>query len=127
VIRVLVAEDSPDLRKALCEALEAAPGFTLVAQASTGWEALQRAAQSQPHVAVLDVRMPEMDGVEAARHLATLLPNIRVVLHTTERAPGLLKEAREAGVRGFVQKGEGLVELLGAIEAVAHGGTVGLA
>jgi len=123
IIRILVADDFSTLRDALGEWLSLRDRLEIVALASSGLEAVTMAEAASPDVAILDLRMPGIDGLEAARQITALRPDIRVIIHTSEGDPAILDAARRAGARGFVRKGANLDDLLEAIYVVAAGET----
>ncbi len=103
MIRLLLADDEDLIREALVALLELEPDLTVVAQAGDGERAVALAAQHEPDVVVLDLEMPRLDGVEAARHILARR-QVPVVLLTRHARPGVLRRALTAGVRGFVPK-----------------------
>jgi two-component system response regulator DesR len=121
IIRILVADDSSLLRDASGEWLGLRDGLEIVALASSGLEAVEMAEAASPDLAILDVRMPGLDGLEAARQITARRPHTDVIIHTGEAGAPILDAAREAGARGFVRKGDTLDQLLEAIYAVAAG------
>ena len=121
-VRVLIADDHSALATLLTRFL-ADEGVSVIGTASNGREALEKIERLAPDVAVLDVRMPGMDGVETARQSVALAPETRIVLYTGFGEQALLSEALDIGVRAFVQKEGSLDELVRAIKAVAEGGT----
>lgn len=121
-VRCLIADDHSALATLLTRFLTD-EGVTVVGTASNGREAIEKIDRLAPDVAVLDVRMPGLDGVEAARQAAELSPDTRIVLYTGFGEQALLSEALDIGVRAFVQKEGSLDELVRAIKAVAEGGT----
>ncbi len=112
-IRVIVVDDSLHARHGLCAILAESPGIEIVGEASQGLEALSLIEEVQPQVALLDVRMPVLDGVEAARRIKQCWPQTRVVLISMYADHE--HEALEAGADAFVVKGCQAEELVAAI------------
>jgi two-component system response regulator DesR len=121
-IGCVVADDHPAILDAVCRLLEAEPGFELLGRAANGESALQLIASRRPHVALLDIRMAGMGGIDVATKLATTDPEVAVVLFTAHADRALLIGALDAGVRGFILKDAPLEELLRAVRLVAGGG-----
>jgi DNA-binding NarL/FixJ family response regulator len=121
-IRCLVADDHPALLEAVSDYLDEA-GFEIVARARSGREALTKIESFQPAIAVVDLRMPELDGIEVVRQAAHVSPTTAMILFTGQADVGHLVEAVDAGARGFVLKEAPLIDLLRAVETVAAGGT----
>jgi DNA-binding NarL/FixJ family response regulator len=117
-----VADDHPAVLDSVSRFLEAS-GVKVVARAQTGDEALAAIETHRPHVALLDVTMEPLNGIEVARRAAQLVPECHAVLYTGHRDTMLLERALDAGARGFVLKEAPLSELTRAIRAVADGGT----
>lgn len=116
-VRVLIADDQPVLRHGLKSLLEGSGQIRVVAEAGTGTEALAAAARSRPDVVLMDIRMPGLDGIEAARRL----PSTKVIMLTTFDLDEYVIEALRAGACGFLLKTAPLAELVAAIQAVAAG------
>lgn len=121
MIRVLVAEDQALLRGALCEILGRDPDIEVVAQCARGDDVLALAQGSLPDVAVLDIEMPGVDGLEAAGVLSENLPGIRVLMLTVFGRPGYLRRAMDKGVLGFILKDAPPRDLISAIKKTAAG------
>jgi DNA-binding NarL/FixJ family response regulator len=121
VIRILVADDHAVVRAGLRALLERQGNFRVVAEASTGEEAVARAQEFQPDVAVLDIRMPGLSGIEACRRIVQSVENCRVVMLTSYAEDELLFAAIQAGASGYVLKRIGDNELVQAIERVSRG------
>jgi DNA-binding NarL/FixJ family response regulator len=121
IIRVVLADDQRLLRDGLRIILEAAPDFAVVGEAEDGLAAVELAAAAQPDVLLLDIRMPRLDGIEAARRIAQVAPATRVVLLTTFDMPDLVTEGVQAGIAGFLLKDSSAEELRAAVRAVARG------
>ncbi|GLZ76725.1 DNA-binding response regulator [Actinorhabdospora filicis] len=121
MIRVLLADDQSLVREAFALLIEATPGFEVVAEAATGRDAVAAAARTRPDVAVLDLRMPGGDGIEAAAAIAARLPGTRVLMLTTYDADENVIAALRAGASGFLVKDCRPAQFLAAIETVAAG------
>ncbi|MGR6963038.1 response regulator [Geodermatophilus sp. URMC 61] len=121
MIRVLIAEDQSMVRGALRALLELEEDLTVVAEVGRGDEVLPAAREHRPDVALLDIEMPGLDGLEAARELAAELPAVRAVVLTTFGRPGFLRRAMEVGAAGFLVKDAPVAELARAIRAVVAG------
>jgi DNA-binding NarL/FixJ family response regulator len=120
-IRVLLADDHRMFRQGLRELLERKPQFEVVGEASTGREVLARAAELRPDVVLLDIQMPEVDGVAAARQLAQAHPEIKIIMLTMYRQDQHLFEAIKAGARAYLLKDADAEELVDVIERVHRG------
>ncbi|HLK45457.1 MAG TPA: response regulator transcription factor, partial [Acidimicrobiales bacterium] len=121
-ITCVVADDHPAVLDAVAQFL-AQGGVRVVARAHDGEEAVERIAQREPAVALVDVRMPKLGGIEVARRVLRSSPSTGVVLYTGYGDRALLTEALDAGVRGCVLKEAPLDELLRAVRTVAAGTT----
>ena len=120
-IRVLIADDHQLFRDGLKALLLSAPDTEVVGEAATGKEAIQLAAERQPHVILMDLQMPEMDGIEATRHIVDTRPHIKVLMVTMFEDNQSVFAAMRAGARGYVLKGAKHDEMLRAIRAVGSG------
>jgi DNA-binding NarL/FixJ family response regulator len=120
-IRVLLADDHPVYRDGLAALLGSVPGIDVVGTAGTGEEAVDRAADLQPDVVVMDVQMPGIDGIEATRRVTADSPHIGVVVLTMAEEDSTLFAAMRAGARGYLLKGANQAEIVRAITAVAQG------
>jgi two-component system response regulator DesR len=121
MIRVLVAEDQALLRGAICEILARDPAIEVVAQCARGDEVLALAQEFVPDVAILDIEMPALDGIEAAGLLTANLPQVRVLVLTVFGRPGYLRRAMDNGVLGFILKDAPPRDLIAAIKKTAAG------
>ncbi|WP_250572901.1 response regulator transcription factor [Nonomuraea sediminis] len=121
VIRVLLADDHPVYRDGLALLLGSIPGIEVAGTAADGEEAVERAADLQPDVVVMDVRMPGLDGIEATRRIVGDSPHVAVVVLTMSEEDATLFAAMRAGARGYLLKGANQAEIVRAITAVAHG------
>ncbi len=122
-IRVLVADDQEMVRVGLCMILNAQPGIDVVATASNGVEAVRQARQLRPDVCLLDIRMPELDGIEATAQLAgpECDEPLNVVIITTFDLDEHVYAALRAGAKGFLLKDAGPALLVEAVHAAARG------
>ncbi len=123
-VRVLLAEDQGMMRGALALLLGMEPDLEVVAQVGSGDEVVSAALEQRPDVALLDIEMPGLSGLEAAALLRDHLPGCRVVMVTTFRRPGYLRRAMDAGAAGFVVKDGPVEELAEAVRRVLRGETV---
>jgi DNA-binding NarL/FixJ family response regulator len=121
-INCLVADDHPAMLRAISELLKR-EGVQVIGEAADGEEALAKIEQRKPDVAIVDIRMPRLSGVEVARRAARASPETAVILYSGYGDKALLLEALDAGVRGFVLKEAPLVDLHRALEIVGSGGT----
>ncbi|MDH6145216.1 DNA-binding NarL/FixJ family response regulator [Kitasatospora sp. GP30] len=120
-IRVLLADDQPLVRRGLALILAPDPAFTVVAEAADGAEAVALAHRHRPHVVVMDIRMPGLDGVAATERLARELPECRVLALSTFDVDELVVAALRAGAYGFLPKDVSPEELLAALRTVHTG------
>jgi len=117
-VRILVADDHEIVRQGLRALLEAQPGWQVVAEAIDGREALDKAKRLHPDVVVLDVSMPNLNGLEATRQIRKALPQTEVLILTMHDSEQLVREVLEAGARGYVLKSDAGRELVTAVESV---------
>jgi two-component system, NarL family, response regulator DesR len=120
-IRLLLADDQALVRGALAALLDLEPDLTVVAEVGRGDEVVPTAREKQPDVALLDVEMPGLDGIEATRALKQALPGTRVLIVTTFGRPGYLRRALQAGADGFVVKDTPARQLADAVRRVHSG------
>jgi DNA-binding NarL/FixJ family response regulator len=123
-IRIVVADDQRAVREALATVLDAEPGFEVVGLAADGNEAVELAHQHTPDVVLMDLRMPNMDGVVATRRLTTELPDVQVVVLTTFADDASIMGALEAGATGFLTKDAGREQIALAVRSAAAGQAV---
>jgi len=121
--RCLVADDHPAIIDAVCRFLEGEDEVELVGQARDGERALRDVEELKPDVAVLDIRMPGLGGIEIARRLTAAGSPTAVILYTGHPEQSLLLEGLDAGARGFLLKEAPLEDLMRAIRIVGGGGT----
>ena len=121
MIRVLLAEDQTMVRGALASLLDLEPDIEVVGQAARGDDVLEVALRTRPDVALLDIEMPGMTGLQAAEQLGRDLPECRVMILTTFGRPGYLRRAMTGGAAGFMLKDAPITELAGAIRRAAAG------
>lgn len=121
-IRLIIADDHVVVREGLVALLQDEPDLQVVGQAGTGREAVTVASQHRPDIALLDVAMPEMNGLEVTREIMAELPEVNALILTMHEEEAFFFEALRAGAAGYVLKGAGSEELLGAIRAVHEGG-----
>src|SRR3981081_1466335 len=123
VIRVVLAEDQPMVRAGFLGVLDSRPGIEVVGEAANGLEALDAVRTRKPDVVVMDIRMPEMDGLEATRRITSdpALNGTRVLVLTTFELDEYVFGALDAGASGFLLKGGEPADLVNAIRVVASG------
>lgn len=121
MIRILVTDDHPVVRDGLVAVLGTQPDFEIVAEASNGSEMVERALRLTPDVILLDLEMPEMDGVQALHELRASWPEARVLAFTAFDTDERIVGAIQAGALGYLLKGAPRNDLFNAIRAVARG------
>jgi DNA-binding NarL/FixJ family response regulator len=119
-VRILVADDHEIVRRGLKALLEAQPEWEVVAEAVTGREAVEKAKQTTPEVAILDVGMPDLNGLEATRQVLKALPSTEVLILTMHESEQIVREVLDAGARGYVLKSDAGKDLVAAVEALCQ-------
>jgi DNA-binding NarL/FixJ family response regulator len=119
--RVLIADDEDLMRAGLVELLAGEPGIEIIGQASTGREAVEQARRLAPDVVLMDVRMPDLDGIAATRELSRAAPAAKVLILTTFEQDDYVFGALRAGASGFLLKRARPEELIAAVHAIAGG------
>ena len=117
--RILIADDHAVVRSGLRTILEAHPNWEVVAEAADGKEAISKAIEAHPDVAVIDYSLPLLNGVEVTRQIRARLPETEVLIFTMHDNQALIEELLKAGVRGYLLKSDAKANLVGAIEALA--------
>lgn len=117
-IRVLVVEDNEPFRQFVRATLGIRPELQIISEVSDGLEAVQRALELQPALIVLDIGLPSLNGIEAARQIRKLSPKSAILFLTQETSPDVVQEALDLGASGFVFKAQAARDLLIAVEAV---------
>ena len=119
-LRILIADDHEIVRKGLKTLLASRSGWVICAEATTGRDAVALAAQHRPDIVVMDIAMPELNGLEATRKIRKMLPQTQVVILSLHYSDQLVREVVDAGARAYVLKSDASTELLLAIEALAN-------
>lgn len=123
-IKILMADDHPVVRAGIRGMLETQPEFEVIAEAENGREAFEQIGKLKPDVVLMDLRMPEMDGVEAIGKIKEKYPNINILVLTTYDTDADIVRAVEAGATGYLLKDAPRDELFRAVRATAKGETV---
>jgi two-component system nitrate/nitrite response regulator NarL len=122
-VRVLVADDHEVMRMGIRNLIQFQSGWSVCAEASNGQEAIEKAAQFHPDVIIMDITMPVMNGLDAAREISRSQPEIPVILFSMHISDDLYRHMKVDGIRGAVAKGDAARDLTQAVEAVLGGGT----
>ena len=120
-VRVLVVDDHEPFRSFVCSTLGKRPELQIVGQASDGQEAVQKAEKLHPDLILLDVGLPTLNGIEAARRIRKLSPDSKILFVSQESCADVVQEALSLGALGYVVKAQAGSELLPAVEAVCRG------
>jgi two-component system, NarL family, response regulator NreC len=120
-VRILIADDHALIRAGLRTLLAHEPRFEVVAEAADGQAAVEAAERERPHVAILDIGMPVLNGIEAARRISAAVDHVQLVMLTVYSDEGYLLNALRAGARGYVLKSSAESEIVEAVRAVSEG------
>jgi len=122
-VRLLIADDHEIFRAGLRALLEVQPGWRVVAEAADGRDAVKKAAETRPDVALLDIAMPFLNGLEAAQEIAQTSPRTKIVMLTVHDSDAMINEVLAAGARGYLFKSDAASDLVTAVNAVQGDGT----
>ena len=117
-VRILIADDHELIRRGLVASLAERPDWTIVAEAADGRQACELAALHAPDIAVLDLTMPELNGLDVTRHIRASTPKTRILIVTAHESEQLIREVLDAGAMGYVLKSDAGRVLVQAIEAL---------
>ncbi|HME07352.1 MAG TPA: response regulator transcription factor [Bryobacteraceae bacterium] len=117
-LQLLIADDHEIVRRGLRAILETQQDWTVVAEAVTGRQAIDQAREHPPDIAILDIGMPELNGLEATRQILKLLPQTEVLILTMHESEQIVREVLAAGARGYVLKSDAGRDLVAAVEAL---------
>ena len=120
MLRILLADDHDIVRRGLKDLLEQHAGWQVCAEASNGREAVELALQHRPQVAVIDLSMPELNGLEATRRIRQTLPDTEVLIFTMHESEELIREVLGAGARGYLLKSDAVRQLIPAVESLSR-------
>jgi DNA-binding NarL/FixJ family response regulator len=123
VLRILIADDHEVARKGIRSLLESHPGWEICGEAKDGREAVDLAVQQKPDVLLLDIGMPNLNGLDAARQILTITPDARILILTIHDSEQVVREVLAAGARGFLLKSDAGRDLVAAVEALQNGRT----
>src|SRR5437762_6442541 len=121
ITQVLVVEDFGPFREFICSTLGKRPEFRIIAEASDGLEAVRGAEELQPDFVFLDISLPRLNGVAAARRIRTLSPQSKIIFVSQESDPYVVQEAFNLGATGYVAKTNAGTDLLAAVDAILEG------
>jgi DNA-binding NarL/FixJ family response regulator len=120
-IRVLVVDDYEPVRRFVCSTLGKRPAFQIVGEASDGVAAVRQAEELKPDLVLLDIGLPRLNGLQAAREIRKLSPDSKIIFVSQESSPDVVQEALSLGALGYVAKARAGSDLLAAVEAVLEG------
>jgi DNA-binding NarL/FixJ family response regulator len=119
-LRILIADDHDLMRRGLKSLLESRPGWSICGEANTGREAVAKAEELRPDIVIIDITMPELNGVEAARRIVKVSPNTEVLVLSVHYSDQLIRDILDAGVRGYIVKSDSDRDLVIAVETLAN-------
>jgi DNA-binding NarL/FixJ family response regulator len=120
-LRILLADDHEVVRRGIRSILEMQPGWEICGEASTGRQAVEEARRVKPDVLVMDITMPELNGLEATRQVLKELPQTQVLVLSVHESEHLLLEVLQSGARGYVLKSDAGRDLVAGVEALSRG------
>ena len=120
-IRILLADDHPSLRAGLASILNSQPGLTVVAEAGSGRETVEKASATTPDLLIVDLRMPDGDGIQTIKQLVAANPHVKVLVLTTYDNEEDIFNALEAGARGYILKDTTREEIIEAVRKIHEG------
>jgi DNA-binding NarL/FixJ family response regulator len=123
-LKVLLVDDHALVRRGFRRMLEDEPSFQIVGEASDGQEAIERAAELRPDVIVMDCALPQVNGIEASRQILQKQPNIGILMLSMHSEDTLVRQALDAGAKGYILKNAMDLDLVSAIKKIAAGNTV---
>lgn len=123
ILRVLVVDDFLPIRRVVCWELRGIPELQVVAEASDGQEAVELAQRLQPDLIIMDIELPKLNGIEAARQIRALSPHSRILFVSQETSSAMIQEALATGAKGYVVKMHITRSLATAVRAVLRGET----
>jgi DNA-binding NarL/FixJ family response regulator len=123
LVRILIADDHEIVRKGVATVLSARPDLEICGEAVDGEEAVRKAAELRPDLVILDLTMPELNGISAAEKIKRILPGVPILILSMHEGASLLETFRRIGVQGYVPKSQASEKLLDAVDALAKGGT----
>jgi two-component system, NarL family, response regulator NreC len=121
--RIILADDHTLVRQGIKKILAENPGLEVIGEAADGQEALELLEKSPPDLAILDVQMPRMGGLEAAKRIKECFPEVKIVMLTMHKENAYFDQAQEIGIEGYVLKEDADLVLLAAIDAIRSGQT----
>jgi DNA-binding NarL/FixJ family response regulator len=122
-VRILLVEDFQPFRKLIRTLLDRKPGLQIIAEATDGQEAVHQAAELKPALILLDIGLPSLNGLDAARQIRELSPDSKILFVSQEFSPEVVQEAMNLGASGYVLKRRLASDLLPAVDAVLRGET----
>jgi DNA-binding NarL/FixJ family response regulator len=122
-LRILVADDHEIVRRGLVSLIKSRPDWEVCAEADNGRQAVEKANQSKPDIAILDIGMPVLNGLEATRQILREHPAVRILILTVTDTDQAVQTVLDAGARGFLLKSDAARDLVIAVEALAHNKT----
>jgi DNA-binding NarL/FixJ family response regulator len=117
-VRILIADDHEVVRKGLRAILEAQPGWMVSRESSTGREAVEAALSEKPDIIIMDVNMPELNGLDATRQIVKANPAAQVIVLSAHDSENLIRQMLSSGARGYVLKSDAGQDLVAAVEAL---------
>ncbi len=120
-LTILIGDDHRLVRQGLRKILEERPDWTVVEEAADGREAVQKALATEPNVAILDIGMPQLNGIDACRQIVRRQPNIKILMLSMHADEAYITQALQAGARGYILKDSADADLIRAVGAVADG------
>ena len=121
MVRILIVEDFPQFRQFICSTLGERNDLQIIGEAADGLEAVQKAIEMKPDLILMDIGLPSLNGLEAARRILEFVPESKIIFLSQESSTDVIKEALSLGAWGYVVKARAGGELLAAVDAVVLG------